>query len=518
MNRRGFLKTAPFLAGGLLHSEFCAGAAKRPPNVVFILIDDLGWTDLTCYGSRYFETPNVDRLASQGMRFTSAYSACAVCSPTRAAILTGRYPTRHGITDWIRARFQGGVSGPAAPQRSSPTVKEGRAAERRGPTVREGSDPQRSSPTVKEGMSSASDYESTPGRPLLTPRNRSWMELSEITIAEALKAAGYATCHVGKWHLGTDDFYPDKQGFDFNIGGCDYGQPPSYFDPYENKKGLGIPTLKPRRAGEYLTDREADEAARFIANHRDRPFFLYFADYAVHTPLMAKPDLLARYKAKAPANQKNPTYAAMIQSMDEAVGRVLKAIDENGLADNTVVVFTSDNGGLLGSTHNAPLRAGKGYPYEGGIRVPLIVRWPGVTKAGAVCDVPAISVDYFPTIAAAAGAPLPADRSIDGVNLMPALNQSGGVQRDALYWHFPHYRGNDVAPYSIIRAGDWKLIKHYEGKPFELFNLREDLSESNDLAGKEPDRVRTLDARLAAWLKDTGAKLPVPNTAPPATP
>jgi arylsulfatase A-like enzyme len=338
------------------------------------------------------------------------------------------------------------------------------------------------------------------------------MELEEITIAEALKPAGYTSCHIGKWHLGTDDWYPDRQGFDFNIGGCDFGQPPNYFDPYFRKGQGSIPTLEPRRKGEYLTDREADEAVKFIHNHKDKPFFLYMAHYTVHTPIQAKEDLIEKYKAKTPTNQKNPTYAAMVESLDDAVGRICSALDEFDLAENTIIFFTSDNGGLLGPTNNAPLRSGKGFPYEGGIREPLIVRWPKVVKPGTVSHEPVTSVDYFPTICHAAGVPLPGDRDIDGVSLLDHLKSSGTrkLNRHALYWHFPHYRGN-VVPYSIIREGTWKLIKRYEGKPFELFNLKVDLSEENDLSEILPTKVRQLDAKLRRWLRLTGAKLPKPN-------
>jgi len=474
--RRDFLKSLALATASLAWPRWLSageplGGRMSPGklNFVLILIDDMGWTDVGCFGSRYYETPNIDRLASQGMRFTNAYAACAVCSPTRAAIQTGRYPARLGVTDWIRSRFQGGLM---PPDKKNPT-----------------------------------EYVGGKDNKLLCPPNALWMELDEMTIAEALKPAGYSSCHIGKWHLGMDDWYPDKQGYDLNIGGCDFGQPPSYFDPYYNKSQGHIPTLKPRREGEYLTDRESDEAARFIREHRDQPFFLNMCHYAVHTPLMGKKDMIGKYQAKTPTNQKNPTYAAMVESVDDAVGRIMATLDETNLADHTIVIFTSDNGGLLGPTHNAPLRAGKGYPYEGGIRVPLIVRWPGVVKPGSSCDEPATSVDFFPTILQCAGANLPTDRPLDGESLAPLLEQTGRLKRDAIYWHFPHYRG-DVVPYSIIRAGDWKLIKRYEGKTFELFNLKDDLSEQNDLAEKMLDKVKDLDARLTAWLKVTGAKLP----------
>lgn len=479
--RRDFLRSTALGAGAALlgiHSNpaFAARQSKRSkPNVVFILVDDLGWTDTACYGSRFYETPNIDRLASQGMRFTDAYAACAVCSPTRAAVMTGRYPARLGVTDWIRSRFQGGDI----------------PADKKNPT----------------------EYVGGKNQKLLCPPNALWMELDEITIAEALKPGGYVSCHIGKWHLGPDDWYPDRQGFDYNIGGCDYGQPPSYFDPY-CRKGQGcIPTLESRKEGEYLTDREAEEAVRFIRDHKDKPFFLYMAHYAVHTPIQAKADVTAKYEAKEPTNQKNAKYAAMVESVDDAVGRICGVLDELKLTDNTVVFFTGDNGGLLPVTDNAPLRSGKGYPYEGGIREPLIIRWPGVLGAGSLSHEPVTSVDYLPTICEVADVPIPSDRDIDGLSLVGHL-KSGGKKplgRESLFWHFPHYRGRDVVPYSIVRAGDWKLIKRYEGQTFELFNLKDDLSERNDRSEKMPEKVRELDAILQRWLVRTRAKLPKPN-------
>jgi len=483
LGRRDFLQTAGKGAAALalpgclnLTRRSAAEMGAARPNVIFILVDDLGWTDAGCYGSRYYETPNIDRLASQGVKFTNGYAACAVCSPTRAAVMTGRYPARLGVTDWIH--FQDFKGNRTNPNETSPT-----------------------------------EYVGDKNKKLLCPPNPFWMELDEITIAEALKPAGYVTCHVGKWHLGPDAWYPDRQGFDFNIGGCDFGQPPRYFDPYATKRQGRIPTLEPRKNGEYLTDREADEAVRFIKNHSDRSFFLYMAHYAVHTPIQAKKDLIEKYKAKPPTNQKDPTYAAMVHSVDQAVGSIMAALDETKIADNTLVIFTSDNGGLLGPTDNAPLRSGKGYPYEGGIREPTIVRWPAVVGAGWECNVPVTSVDYFPTICEAAGVEPPTDRAIDGESIMPLLTQTGSLKRDALYWHFPHYRVEDVVPYSIVRAGDWKLIRRYEGKRFELFNLRNDLSENNELSAEMPEKVRELDAKLTAWLASVGAKLPIPNPA-----
>jgi len=480
ISRRRFLRSLGTVAAAVtaraparvLAAAARAGAKRAGRlNVVLILVDDMGWTDLACFGSKYYETPHVDGLAAGGMKFTNGYAACAVCSPTRAAVMTGRYPARVGVTDWIRAGFQGGKA-------------------------------------LKAGES---EYVGGARRKVLCPRNPIWMEHSEVTLAEALRPSGYVSCHIGKWHLGPKAYYPTCQGFDYNIGGCDYGQPPSYFDPYTNRRlAEGIPTLKPRKAGEYLTDREADEAVAFIRKHRDRPFFLYMAHYAVHTPLQGKKDLTERYKAKPATNQKNATYAAMVHSVDDSTGKILAALDACGLADNTIVIFTSDNGGLLGPTHNAPLRAGKGHPYEGGIRVPVIVRWPGAVAPGSTCDVPVTSVDYFPTLLAATGVQPPDGVVIDGEDLTPLLKQTGPLRRGAIYWHFPHYRGS-IYPYSIIRAGDWKLLKRYAGRPFELYNLKDDLSEKTDLAEKMPQKVKELDKRLTAWLKHTGAKVPRPN-------
>jgi arylsulfatase A len=479
MKRRIFLKNmgwgALALAGPGAFSACSIFQKKEKLNFILINIDDLGWRDLACYGSRYYETPNIDRLAAQGVRFTDAYASCAVCSPTRASIMTGRYPARIGVTDWIHH----------LDKRGEEAYKEGK------------------NPTA---------YVGGKRRKLLCPPNPYWMELDEVTIAEVLKTAGYATCHIGKWHLGYEPWFPDKQGFDINIGGGEIGQPPTYFDPYYlNEQRPSIPALSSRRQGEYLTDRESDETVRFLNEHRDKPFFLHMCHYAVHTPLQAREELVAKYENKGKTNQTNATYAAMIESVDRAVGRMLSTLDEIGLAERTMVIFTSDNGGLQDyATDNAPLRAGKGYPYEGGIRVPLIVRWPGVIESGRVCEVPVSSVDHFPTLVELAGARLLSDRVIDGESLVPVLKGTGSLRREAIFWHFPHYRG-EVIPYSIIRKKGWKLIKRYEGRTFELFNLKEDLSEKNDLSGKRPEKVKELDAELSAWLKDTQAKLPREN-------
>ena len=446
-------------------------ASGQRPNVVLVVVDDLGWADLTCQGSTYFQTPHIDRLASSGMRFTDAYAACAVCSPTRAAVLTGRYPARLGLTDWMRPSWR-----------------------------RAGKNPQEN-PT---------EYVGGANRKLLCPPNPFWMETDEVTIAEMLRGAGYATCHIGKWHLGHTERAPTGQGFTENFGGWDFGQPPSYFDPYKNQRIEGIPTLKPRKAGEYLTDREGDEAAAFIQRNKDRPFFLYLAHYAVHTPIQAKPDLTAHYESRPKTRQKNAKYAAMVHSVDDAMGKVTAALEACGVQDRTYVIFTSDNGGLLGPTHNAPLRSGKGFPYEGGVRVPLIVKGPGIARQSTSSAI-ATSVDYFPTILDLAGLPRTEGHDLDGVSLAAHVKTNAPVQRDAVFWHFPHYRGRNVTPYSIVRSGKFKLIKRYEGPTFELFNLAEDLGEMTDLSKKRPALVKQLDERLVTHLAKVGAKLPRDN-------
>ena len=442
------------------------------PNIVLILVDDLGWMDLSCQGSDYFRTPNIDRLASQGMRFTDAYAACAVCSPTRAAVMTGRWPGRIGVTDWIRARFQRGGS-------ISP-------------------------------VKTRTEYVGGNNRRLLCPPNPFWMEHEETTIAELLQPAGYVSCHIGKWHLGDPAWYPQKQGFDVNIAGCDIGQPPSYFDPYTHPRYNFDRQIMPRRVGEFLTHREGHEAKQFIEQNRSNPFFLSYCPYAVHTPIQAIEDVAAKYVE--PGKSLNQAkYAAMVESVDDAVGMIMDTLKDNGLVENTMVIFTSDNGGLKGPTDNSPLRSGKGYAYEGGIRVPLIVRWTGLIPPGTVSHEPISSVDFLPTIAEAVGCDIPRDLDIDGLSLLNLLKSDTqqSLNREAIYWHFPHYR-HPPGPYSIIRSADWKLIKWYEGG-FELYNLKNDLSEQNDLSAAMANKVKELDRQLSSELSRIDAKLPKPN-------
>ncbi len=433
-------------------------AEEKRPNVVLIVADDLGWADLGCYGSKYHQTPALDRLASQGVRFTQGYAACPVCSPTRAALMTGKYPARLHLTDWLPGR-----------------------------------------PDM-------------PGQRLMRPPFRQELPLAETTLAEILHAAGYATASIGKWHLGGPGFEPEKQGFDLNFAGDAAGSPKGYFAPF-GRDGKFMPGLDHAPVGEYLTDRLTAEAERFIDENRERPFFLYLPHFAVHTPLMAKEDLVRKFEArpKPALPQNNPIYAAMLESLDESVGRVLKKLDDLKLANHTMVIFTSDNGGLATiegpntpATSNAPLREGKGYLYEGGVRVPLLVKWPGSAKAGAVCETPACSVDILPTVAGICRLPLTA--AVDGVSLVPLLTQTGELPRRALYWHYPHYSNQGGRPGGAIRDGDDKLIEFYETGRLELFNLKSDPGEGTNLTDKFPEKTAELAARLLAWRREVAAQ------------
>lgn len=476
------MKALPALVLAILFCVAPRSQGADQPNVIVILVDDLGWMDLSCQGSDYYRTPSIDRLASDGMRFTNGYAACAVCSPTRAALQTGRYPHRIGVTDWIRSRFQRGNLGTPA---QNPT-----------------------------------EYVGGKGREYLCPPNPYWMEHDEVTIAEVLKGKGYQSGYIGKWHLGDPAWFPPGQGYDENKGGCDYGQPPSYFDPFNQPNGRhptlreGIHNLPGRKDGEYLTHREADEAEALIRRwHKaGQPFFLMVGHYAVHTPIQAIPEVAAKYQRDKKPN--NAKYAAMVESVDDSTRQILATLEDLRIDRETLVIFTSDNGGLdhNGSpTENAPLRSGKGYAYEGGIRVPFLVRWPGVIPAGKVSDVPVCSIDLFPTILEAAGAHPPEDRVIDGLSILDHLKSGGAseIARDELLWHFPHYR-HAPGPYSIIRKGDHKLIKFWAG-PHELFDLSKDLGEERNLAAEMPDKVRELEALLLQRLEATEARLPRRN-------
>ena len=486
-------------------------AANRP-NIVFILIDDMGWRDLGCYGSEFYETPNIDRLAGEGMQFSDAYAACPVCSPTRASILTGKYPARLGITNYIPGDDWGKLA-------AVPYTKH--------------------------------------------------LPLEEVTVARALKEqAGYRTYHVGKWHLGGEAYWPEKQGFDVNVAGCDWGAPMNgYFSPWN------IPTLENGPDGEYLNDRLTDEAIKLIETNGDEPFFLYFPTYVVHTHIEAKANDVAYFQGKAKrlgldavdpfeigehfavshkrdqhiirrTVQSDCEYAAMIKALDTNIGRLLDTLERTGNSDDTIVIFTSDNGGLStaeGSpTCNAPLAEGMGWMYEGGTREPLMVRWPGKIAAGSTCDVPVTSTDFYPTFLEAASAePMP-EQHCDGVSILPLLTKQteGGVPGLAcrpcssesstackqavaptageltdrpIYWHYPHYGNQGGTPGSSVRQGDWKLIEFFEDDRLELYNLRDDLSEDHNLAAEHPDITVRLHGLLTAWRESVEAAIPQRN-------
>ena len=460
-----------FLLSFVLYWETYA-QAKEEFNVLLIHVDDLGWADIGVLGSDFYETPFIDRLAAEGMLFRQSYAAAAICSPSRAALMTGKYPARMGITDWIYARFQGvGTTGLPG------------------------------------------EYAENPDQPLRTPKNQGFLPLEELTLAERMKAQGYTTYHVGKWHLGGEENYPEKQGFDRNFGGNDLGQPPSYFDPYEPATPTpfyAFDRVTPRDSGEYLTDREGDEIVNFLQSQVNK-FFIHWAPYAVHTPLMAPQALVDKYKRKASGKQKNPVYAAMVENLDQNVGKVLAELDRLKLTEKTLVIFTSDNGGLMGNptnpiTNNEPLRSQKGYPYEGGIRVPTVVKWPGKVAAGKQSDLPIVTLDWAPTILDYLGLNSQ-EQGLDGQSLAGVL-AGGALESRDLFWHFPHYRGADVVPYSIIRSGEYKLIHYFDMQPDELFSLAEDPYETTNLAAQFPELASQLKSSLKAWWLKTGARMP----------
>ncbi|QOV91588.1 sulfatase [Humisphaera borealis] len=475
------IRVAVLLALLLAASSPGVAVAAAKPNIVVFLVDDLGQRDIGCYGSTFYETPNLDKLAKQGALFTDAYAACPVCSPSRASLMTGKYPQRTGITDYIGA--------PMTPQAWKRNTK------------------------------------------LLPAPYSDRLAHEEVTIAEALKAGGYATFFAGKWHMGPQGFWPEDQGFDINKGGVDKGGPyggKKYFSPYDN------PRLPDGPPGEHLPDRLATETAKFIADNKDKPFLAYLSFYDVHTPLMARPDLEKKYEEKRKRLgleakwgregdrdvrlvQEHAVYAAMVDAMDQAVGKVLAKLDELKLADNTIVLFTSDNGGLSTSegwpTSNLPLRGGKGWLYEGGIREPLLIRWPGVVKPETVVQDAVSGIDYFPTFLEAAGLPMPAGHPADGVSLLPLLKDGKKLADRPLYWHYPHYGNQGGAPGTAVRQGDWKLIHWFEDDKWELFNLATDLGETKDLASANPDKVAALKAEMARLHKATGSLDPIVNPA-----
>lgn len=495
--------------------------AERPPNVVLFLVDDLGWTDLGCYGSRFYETPNIDRLAEEGVRFTNAYAACHVCSPTRASILTGKYPARLHLTDWLPGRKE------------------------------------------------------FPFQKLQNADINQHLPFEDTTLAEALKANGYHTAIFGKWHLGEEPSEPVKHGFDMHTPAkWNKGWPLTYYAPFRLNGYDG-------KEGEYLTDRLTDDALQYIRENRDNPFFLFLPHFAVHDPIQGRKDLVEKYDKKltslpvsneppyilegnpdsetAPTieerttllqeeayqgfsglpnqtvkvkqRQDNSNFAAMVESMDESLGRVVATLDELGLTDNTILIFYSDNGGMAAanfgnpkrkinpskldrafSTSNLPLRGAKGWLYEGGIRVPLIVKWAGVKAPGSVCDVPVTSPDLFPTILDMLNVPLMPEQHVDGQSIVPLLEGEKTLDRDAIYWHFPHYSNHGMqSPGGAVRAGDYKLIEYFENGTVQLFNLKDDLGELHDLSKEEPERANELREMLHRWRKDVSAQMMPPN-------
>lgn len=458
------ISAAVLLISAVSLSSEAAQDVDRPPNILFILIDDLGWMDLACQGNRLVETPNIDRLAAEGMRFTDAYAAAPVCSPTRAAILTGLSPARLGITNHI--------------------------------------------PDQKRFI---------PENPKLLPAEMlDFLPLEHVTIAERMRDAGYSTGFLGKWHLsgrssrgdlGKGDlrFAPERQGFDLNIGGCCYGGPPSFFAPYR------IHNLTAREAGEYLPYRLADEAISFFKANREKPFFLCLWNYTVHWPMEAPDELLKKYEKRTGPGLNDTRYGAMIEAMDASMGRIFAALDELKLRDDTLIIFTSDNGGFSGVADNRPLRLGKGYLYEGGIRVPLIVNRPGVVKAGQTCSVPVISTDFYPTLLDVAGLQPTDGQQSDGESLMPLIDQTGELKRSAIHFHYPNYawhRSNRLG--SAIREGNLKLIENLDDGSVELYDLASDLSEKRDLAAVRPQDAERLRQNLQTWRTESAAKMPRP--------
>ena len=468
-----------------------ASAEDRPTNVLMLLADDLGFMDVGFENpDTFYETPALDALAAGGQRFTQAYAAAPVCSPTRASLVTGRHPARLKTTDYF------GAPQPAA---------------------------------ILESAASGSDaLKRFQKLPLLPAPYVDALPLEEVTLAEVLKEAGYATFFAGKWHLGGDGHSPTDQGFDLNVAGHERGGPygrGKYFHPFD------MPGLE-SRDGDHLPARLAEETVRFLRASKDRPFFAMLSFYSVHTPLMGRPDLVEHYERKREELgleedwgtegerkvrlvQEHAVYAAMVHAMDEAVGSVLAALDELGLTDDTLVIFFSDNGGLSTSeghpTCNLPLRAGKGWLYEGGIREPCVIRLPGRVPAGSVCSTPIVSTDFFPTVLEALDLPARPELALDGLSLMPLLSGKGQLEREALFWHYPHWGNQGGSPGSAVRAGDWKFIQRFDGRPDELYDLSTDPGEQNDLAEQEPERALSLKRRLGLWRMLVRAYLPKAN-------
>ncbi|MBK3517106.1 sulfatase [Carboxylicivirga marina] len=457
-----------FLALSLLGTLNGCKNNERKLNVIVILVDDLGVTDLGCYGSDFYQTPHIDHLANEGIRFTNSYSSCTVCSPTRASIMTGKYPARQHLTDWIEGHKY-------------------------------------------------------PWAKLSVPDWTMYLDSAEHTMAETFKSAGYFTAHVGKWHLGENEKdWPENHGFDVNIAGWAKGAPhrnkqkgyQGYFSPYGN------PRLEDGPNDEYLTERLTNEVCTLIEEQGDAPFFINFWLYNVHTPLQACQDKIDKYKALVDSTKhhQNPIYAAMVEHTDEAVGKVIAKLKEKGLYENTIILFSSDNGGLIGRkrnrvTSNYPFRHGKGGMHEGGVRIPTILYAPNIGSKKQEVDEPVISNDYYPTLAQLAGVSIPEKQSatMDGSSWMPLLNGSGELKREAIYWHYPHYHQQGAVPYSAIRMGDWKLIDNFETNKLQLYNLSNDIGESYDLSKSHPDKTIELKEKLDAWRECIDAQFPSEN-------
>lgn len=460
------IKTIGACALSMLSLPAAMSAKKEKPNIIYILIDDLGWADLSYMGNDFYETPNIDMLRSQSMMFTNAYSACPVSSPSRASILTGKNPAHLQFTGHITA------------------IGRHRYPEH--------------------------------GR-IVPPQDKMYVALEETMIPEMLKPAGYKTISIGKWHVGNEEkYFPEHQGFDINIAGYEHGSPSTYWAPYSNPDldwNPKIKNLSDGVPGEYLTDRLTDEAVDFIRANRDTTFFMYLSHYAVHTPLEAPAGLVDKYKKKAGSSHEgmDPTYAAMIEKVDDNVGRILRELEALGLDDDTIIVFSSDNGGTTEATVNTPLREGKGFLYEGGIRIPLLVKWPGHISCGSTCDEMVITDDLLPTIADMAGLRKSVPEDVDGVSLMPLLKGRKSLRRNMLCWYYPHYSPQAKMPGYAVRKGDYKLIEHYDPIRVELYNVRTDIGEENDLSDVMPEKVQELKRDFGKWLKEMNPILHTPN-------
>lgn len=460
LNRRQFCSGLASAVGLSLGADALRGSADAPKrtNVVVFLVDDLGWGDLGCYGDTFHETPEIDKLAREGMRFTNAYAGAPVCSPSRAALLTGRAPARLQLTQWIPG-------------------------------------------TV------------FPHKKLLEAPSALHLDLSVPTLARMLKGAGYQTAAIGKWHLGGDGYLPENFGFDVNIAGDNHGHPPSYFGPFHFHNLTGY------TAKDYLTDVLTDKMEAFVRDASAKgPFFLYMAEYSVHLPLQAKLDMIEKYRRKnGGKSEPDPVYAAMIESTDMALGALRRVLERAGVAENTMILLTSDNGGvgfqgrnLHRIADNGQLRAGKGFLYEGGIREPLIVHWPGVVKPGSVCDVPVIGMDFLPTILNLTGVAPPAGPA-DGMDFSSLLRGATSLGRTDLYWHYPHYSDQGGTPSGAIREGDWKLIEFFEDNHVELYNLALDAGEQYDFASSFAGRAADLRNKLHSWRASVHGAMPSPN-------